>query len=243
MLFADTFNRWMEPEIPRAALRVLRRAGYTVHASGPVRGRPLCCGRTYLAAGMIDKARAEARRTLEALLPHARAGRPIVGLEPSCLLTLRDEFKALLPGPEAEDLARNALLFEELVARETAAGRMNLNLKSPGQKAYVHGHCHQKAAGVMGDMGKALATLSGLDTETIESSCCGMAGAFGYDADTIDVSVAMGEESLLPAVRNAEADALIIANGTSCRHQIEDGTGREALHLAQVFDRAQATDT
>ncbi len=240
VLFADTFNRWMEPDIPRAALRVLRQAGYTVHAASPMQGRPLCCGRTYLAAGMLDKARAEARRTLEALMPHVRAGRPIVGLEPSCLLTLRDEFKALLPGPEAEQLAAHALLFEEFVARETDAGRMALTVTEGARKAYVHGHCHQKAAGVMGDMAKALSTVPGLDAENIESSCCGMAGAFGYDADTIDVSLAMGELSLLPKVREAEQDALIIANGTSCRHQIEDGTGRTALHLAQVLDRAQS---
>ncbi|MEL6206206.1 MAG: FAD-binding and (Fe-S)-binding domain-containing protein, partial [Pseudomonadota bacterium] len=238
VLFADTFNRWMDPDIPRAALRVLQRAGYNVHAAGPLRGRPLCCGRTYLAAGMIDKARDEARRTLDALLPHVRAGRAVVGLEPSCLLTLRDEFKALLPGPEAEELAQSALLFEEFVARETKAGRMALDLGSSARKAYVHGHCHQKAAGVMPDMKTALGALPGLDAQTIDSSCCGMAGAFGYNADTIDVSLAMGELSLLPAVRKAEEDALIIANGTSCRHQIKDGTGRTALHIAQVLDRA-----
>ncbi|MEM1428508.1 MAG: FAD-linked oxidase C-terminal domain-containing protein [Pseudomonadota bacterium] len=242
VLFADTFNRWMEPDIPRAALRVLERAGYTVHAAGPLRGRPLCCGRTYLAAGMIDKARREARRSLAALLPHVRAGRPIIGLEPSCLLTLRDEFKTLLPGDDAEDLAGSALLFEEFVARETKAGRMDLRLTQGAANALVHGHCHQKAAGVMGDMATALSLVPGLDAETIDSSCCGMAGAFGYDAETIDVSLAMGELSLLPAVRAAAGDALIVANGTSCRHQIADGTGREALHLAQVLDRSQTLE-
>ncbi|MHA6345683.1 FAD-binding and (Fe-S)-binding domain-containing protein [Roseivivax sp. CAU 1761] len=240
VLFADTFNRWMDPEIPRAALNVLIRAGYTVHAAGPLKGRPLCCGRTYLAAGMIDEARYEAKRTLAALLPHIEAGRPIVGLEPSCLLTLRDEFKALLPGADTRRLAESALLFEEFVARETRAGRMVLDTRALAGKAYVHGHCHQKAAGVMGDMGAALGLVDGLRPETIESSCCGMAGAFGYDAETIDTSLAMGELSLLPAVRAAEADALMVANGTSCRHQIADGTGRRALHIAQVLDAASA---
>ncbi|MEM1130059.1 MAG: FAD-linked oxidase C-terminal domain-containing protein [Pseudomonadota bacterium] len=240
ILFVDTFGRWLEPDIPRAALRVLTRAGYTVHAANPNSGRPLCCGRTYLAAGMLDKARAEARRTLTALLPHIRAGRPVVGLEPSCLLTLRDEFKALLPGPEAEELADNALLFEEFVTLETHAGRMDLDLATPASRAYVHGHCHQKAAGVMDDMGTALAQIPGLNADTIQSSCCGMAGAFGYDAETIDVSLAMGELSLLPAIRDAAPEALIVANGTSCRHQIADGTGRQALHIAQLLDRSQA---
>ncbi|MGC9417434.1 MAG: FAD-binding and (Fe-S)-binding domain-containing protein [Rhodovulum sp.] len=237
VLFADTFNRWLDPGIPRAALRVLSRTGYTVHAASSGSGRPLCCGRTYLAAGMIDKAREEARRTLSALLPHVRAGRPVIGLEPSCLLTLRDEFKVLLPGDDARALAGQALLFEEFLAHEADAGPLNLPLAAGPSRAHVHGHCHQKAAGAMGDMARALALLPGLDTEVIDSSCCGMAGAFGYDAETIDVSLAMGELSLLPVVRQAEEDALIVANGTSCRHQIADGTGRRALHVAEVFDR------
>jgi len=237
LLFTDTFNRWMEPGIPRAALNVLTRAGYDVIAADAP-GRPLCCGRTYLAAGMIDKARAEARRTLQALMPHVHAGVPIVGLEPSCLLTLRDEFLTLLPGEEAKALSENAFLFEEFIAREAKAGRFDLPMTSPGISARVHGHCHQKAAGVMSDMDAALGLVPGLDSQTIESSCCGMAGAFGYGADTYDVSIRMGELSLLPAVREAAADDLIVANGTSCRHQICDGTGRHPLHIAEVFDRA-----
>jgi len=237
ILFTDTFNRWMEPEIPRAALRVLTRAGYEViTANAP--GRPLCCGRTYLAAGMIDKARTEARRTLDALMPHVRAGVSVVGLEPSCLLTLRDEFLTLLPGDDARLLSENAFLFEEFIARESRAGKLNLPLSDLGTTAHVHGHCHQKAAGVMGDMGQALALIPGLDPQEVESSCCGMAGAFGYQAETIDVSLRMGELSLLPAVRAAAPDDLLIANGTSCRHQIADGTDRRALHIAEIFDKA-----
>jgi Fe-S oxidoreductase len=235
-LFVDTFNRWFDPQIPRAALRVLSRGGYTVHPAGPGSGRPLCCGRTYLAAGMIDKARAEARRTLKALLPHVQAGRPIVGLEPSCLLTLRDEFKSLLPDEDSERLAKAAMLFEEFVAQETASGRLALDVRTRAQNALVHGHCHQKAAGTMDAMRATLSQVDGLSHETIESSCCGMAGAFGFAAETIEVSRAMGELSLLPAVRTAQADTLIIANGTSCRTQIADGTGRRALHVAEVLD-------
>ena len=237
ILFTDTFNRWMEPEIPRAALRVLVRAGYDViTVSGA--GRPLCCGRTYLAAGMIDQARAEARRTLDALIPHIRSGVPVIGLEPSCLLTLRDEFLTLLPGEDARHLSENAYLLEEFIARESRAGRFDLPMQDQGAVAHVHGHCHQKAAGVMGDMGYALSLIPGLDAQNIESSCCGMAGAFGYQAETVDISKQMGELSLLPAVRAAAAQDIVIANGTSCRHQISDGTGRQAEHIAQVFDRA-----
>lgn len=238
VLFTDTFNRWMEPDIPRAALNVLVRAGYEVIAAEPPDRRPLCCGRTYLAAGMIDRARSEARRTLRALLPHVRAGVPVIGLEPSCLLTLRDEFLTLLPGEEAQALSENALLFEEFIAREAEAGRFNLPMAAQAGAAHVHGHCHQKSAGVMTDLNRALGLVSGLEVENIESSCCGMAGAFGYGAETYDVSIRMGELSLLPAVREAANNDLIVANGTSCRHQIADGTGRRALHIAEVFDRA-----
>ena len=237
ILFTDTFNRWMEPEIPRAALRVLARAGYDVIAA-TAPGRPLCCGRTYLAAGMIDRARDEAGRTLDALIPHIRAGTPVVGLEPSCLLTLRDEFLTLLPGEDTRLLSENAFLFEEFIAREARAGRLNLPLSNLDRTAHVHGHCHQKAAGVMTDMDAALALIPGLDPQMIESSCCGMAGAFGYQAETHEISLKMGELSLLPAVRAAAPDDIIIANGTSCRHQIADGTARRALHIAEIFDRA-----
>jgi Fe-S oxidoreductase len=239
VLFTDTFNRWMEPRIPRAALKVLARAGYRVEPAQAEGGRPLCCGRTYLAAGMTDKAKAEAQRTLEALLPHVRAGRPILGLEPSCLLTLRDEFLTLLPGEDSKALAENALLFEEFVARELAEGRFKLDAGGmAGETVHVHGHCHQKAAGVMGDMDRALAALEGLEVRHVESACCGMAGAFGYGAETYDVSRRMGELSLLPAVRGAAPGHHVLANGTSCRHQIADGAGRDALHIAELFERA-----
>ena len=237
VLFTDTFNRWMEPDIPRAALNVLLRAGYDV-TTAEASGRPLCCGRTYLAAGMIDRARQEASRTLQALMPHIRAGTPIVGLEPSCLLTLRDEFLTLLPGEDARALSENAMLFEEFVAREAEADRFDLPMEAMGGAAHVHGHCHQKAAGVMPTMYRSLGLVPGLDAHAIESSCCGMAGAFGYGAETYDVSVRMGELSLLPAVRKAGNDDLVVANGTSCRHQIADGTGRRAYHIAEVLDKA-----
>ncbi len=238
MLFADTFTTWFEPDNARAAERVLKAAGY--HVSHPVNaeGRALCCGRTYLAAGMVEEARAEARRFIGAVRPAVEAGMPIIGLEPSCLLTLRDEFQALLPGTDV--LANSALLFEEFLARESKADRLNLPLKRPTwQKARVHGHCHQKAFGAMGAMQTCLDMIPDLDHGMIESSCCGMAGAFGYDASHYETSIAMAELSLLPAVRETEPETtVIIANGTSCRHQINDGTGRDALHLARLLDQS-----
>jgi FAD/FMN-containing dehydrogenase/Fe-S oxidoreductase len=240
ILFGDTFNRAFERENLEAAERVLVAAGYRLHRVFPQGGtRPLCCGRTYLASGQTDRARAEARRTLDALVPFVQAGARVVGLEPSCLLTFRDEFAALLPGEDSARLAGASLLFEELLAVDLAAGRITLPLADQGGRvAHLHGHCHQKAFGVMGSVETVLRGVPGLDVRVIESSCCGMAGAFGYGRDTIDVSLAMAELSLFPALRKAGPDDLVVADGTSCRHQIHDGLGLEARHVARVLDEA-----
>ena len=197
--------------------------------------RPLCCGRTFLSAGLVDKAREELQRSIGVLEAFARRGVPIIGLEPSCLLTFRDEALHLGLGEVAELVSQRALLFEEFLALETEAGRFKLDLASVAGKALLHGHCHQKSFGAMNAITATLKLVPQLDVEVIESSCCGMAGAFGYQAETVEVSRAMGELSLLPAVREAQPNALIVADGTSCRHQIEDGTGRRALHVAQVL--------
>ena len=237
ILFADTFNRYFERENLDAAVAVLTAAGYAVHVAQPADGkkRPLCCGRTFLSVGAVDQARAEALRTLTALAPFVDKGVPVVGLEPSCILSFRDEIPAMVKSDTASKLASLALTFEEFLAREHKAGRLDLKLKSTPQRALVHGHCHQKAFEAFGPVQTVLKLVPDLAVETIESSCCGMAGAFGYGADTIDVSLAMGELSLLPAVRKAPGDAIIVADGTSCRHQIHDGTGREAVHVARVL--------
>ena len=241
LLFVDTFSNYFAHENARAARRVLEAAGYTVHDNARSRERPLCCGRTFLAAGLVDEARAEARRTLEALLPFVRRGIAIVGLEPSCLLGLRDEFLDYGFGAEAKLLAANALLFEEFLVREKAAGRLALALRElPGSEALLHGHCHQKAFAAVKPIVEVLGWIPGLRTRMIESSCCGMAGAFGYEARHYAVSMAMGELSLLPAVRAAAPATLVVADGFSCRHQIHDGAGREALHTARVLERALA---
>ena len=239
VLFADTFTTWFEPDNARAAVAVLEAGGYRVHAAQPRARRPLCCGRTFLASGLVEEARREARATLAALSPFVEQGVPVVGLEPSCLLTMRDEVTALLPGPASAALAEHALLFEEFLCREHAAGRLSLALRANGRgRALVHGHCHQKAFGAMEAMTGCLGMVPELQVETIESSCCGMAGAFGYEAEHHAISLRMAELSLLPAVRAAAPDALIVANGTSCRHQIQDGAGREAVHAARVLANA-----
>jgi FAD/FMN-containing dehydrogenase/Fe-S oxidoreductase len=236
VFFADTFNRYFEPENIEAALRVLAAAGYGVHLPKPPDGaRPLCCGRTFLAVGLIDEARREAERCAAALAPFLEWGIPFVGLEPSCMLGFRDEIPALVKGEDGRRLAAHALLFEEFLAREAKAGTLKLPLQPVAKRALLHGHCHQKSFAVMPAVEAVLNLVPDLAVETVDSSCCGMAGAFGYGADTIDVSLKMAELSLLPAVRRADADTLVIADGTSCRHQIRDGSGREALHVARAL--------
>ncbi|HMD64649.1 MAG TPA: FAD-linked oxidase C-terminal domain-containing protein [Stellaceae bacterium] len=241
VLLVDTFNRYFEPKNARAAERVLIRAGYRVVSPDPASGRPLCCGRTFLSAGLVDEARHEARRMLLALAPHLAAGTPIVGLEPSCLLTLRDEFPAMLPGAATKALAGRAQLFEEFIDNERAADRFLLPL-SPmeGRTALLHGHCHQKAFGTVGAAVKALRLIPGLSVETFDSTCCGMAGSFGYEAEHYETSFKIGELGVLPKMRSASPDTLLAANGTSCRHQIADGAGREARHLVCILDDASA---
>jgi len=240
VLLVDTFNRYFEPENARAAAAVLQAAGYDVHLPHAADGRrPLCCGRTFLAAGLVDEARREARRVIEALSPYVERGVPVVGLEPACLLGLHDEFLSMLPGVESAELAMNAFLLEEFLAREHEAGRLDLKLGPlPEKKVLLHGHCHQKAFDAMPAVRKVLGLIPGLELEGIESSCCGMAGAFGYEAEHYGVSMKMAELALLPRVRQAAADELIVADGTSCRHQIRDGSGRPAVHVARVLERA-----
>jgi Fe-S oxidoreductase len=223
VLFVDTFNRYFEPENARAAMKVLQAAGHRVHAP-----RGLCCGRTYLSAGMVDAAKREAAKMQEALAPYVERGVPIVGLEPSCLYSLRDEHPAM----GFDKLARSALLFEEFLAREPGS----LKLKELKKDVLLHGHCHQKAFDAMPAVEKVLGMIPGLKVRTVQTSCCGMAGSFGYEAEHYDVSMKMGELALLPAVRKSP-DALIVADGTSCRHQIADGAGREALHVARLLER------
>ena len=248
VLFADTFNRIYERENLDAALRVLTAGGYRVHMPKPASGgRPLCCGRTFLSAGLVDEARSELDRLVAAFAPFAARGVPIVGLEPSCLLTLRDELASLRKDNDAKAVGAHALTFEEFLVREAEAGRLQLPLGAVAEKAMVHGHCHQKSFGAFKPVEWVLRLVPGLEVKTIESSCCGMAGAFGYGADTYDASIEMAELSLLPAVRGADQTTLVVADGTSCRHQIHDGAQREALHVARVLamslDRAKTNST
>ena len=248
VLFVDTFTDRFEPENARAAIAVLRAAGCRVDVAMPSANdaepaRPLCCGRTFLAHGMVDEAKREARRVVDALAGPVERGATVVGLEPSCLLSLRDEFLVMGLPEAARRIAAQSLLVEEFLVREHAAGRLDLALTPlPEKRALVHTHCHQKAFDAAAATHAALRLIPGLDVLPIESSCCGMAGAFGYGSAHYDVSMRMAEAALLPAIREAGPDTLVVAGGTSCRHQVADGTrtsGRvDALHAIRVIERA-----
>jgi len=240
LLFVDTFTRWFEPHVARAAAELLGAGGWQV-GTPRARRRPLCCGRTWLSSGMVDRARREAERLVAALAPAAREGIPIVGLEPSCLFTLKDEVPALVASTDADMVGEHAQLLEELLERWWNSGHQ-LPLRNAGDgRIMVHGHCHQKAFGATTSTLDLLRRIPGAQVSEIHSGCCGMAGAFGYQADHQDVSFAMGELSLFPAVRGAGEDVTLVADGTSCRAQIRDGTGRTAEHAAMVLRRACIT--
>ena len=256
VLFVDTFTRYFDTDVPRAAANVLIRLGFHPVAPRPLptRGRPLCCGRTYISAGLLGHARAELQRTIAALAPLARQGLPIVGLEPSCLLTLRDEALTLCPGEDARTVAEQASLIDEFLASRPSGhgtarppASATAPAASPAQAAtssapqaampptHIHGHCHQKAAGTAAATADALHATTGAPATLIESSCCGMAGSFGYTARHLRTSRAMGELGLFPALRAAAPGDTVVANGFSCRTQIRAGTGRHAKHLVQVL--------
>jgi Fe-S oxidoreductase len=233
-LLADTFNRYFEPENLRAALKVLAAAGYRAIVPN-TKGRPLCCGRTWLSAGMVDKAREEASRTMRRMPQDI----PVIGLEPSCLFTLRDEFRSLLPGAETARFADRAMLISEFLAKE----KPDMALRPLPGSARVHGHCHQKAFGAFPDVLSMLRMIPMMSAQPIVSSCCGMAGTFGYQTETDAVSRDMAEAALLPAVRAAAPNDFIVADGTSCRHQIRDLAGREAIHSIRLMERSLMQET
>ena len=206
-VFADTFSTHFDVTVPAAAVGVLVQAGYRVLPVLPAAGDPepkrgLCCGRTYLTHGLVDQARYEGQRTLAALRPAIAAGAPVIGLEPSCLLSLRDELYCLGLGAEVGMLGKNLYLLEEFLVREQARGRLDLVFHPVAAKVLVHGHCHQKAFGAMKSLRKVLAWIPELEYQLIDSSCCGMAGSFGLEAEHAQPSRAMAELALLTAKRS-----------------------------------------
>jgi FAD/FMN-containing dehydrogenase/Fe-S oxidoreductase len=235
VLFVDTFSGTFETENAICAARVLTRAGYSIHVPQKAQGH-FCCGRTYLSCGMVSKAKHRLSELIAAVEPLARAGIAMVGLEPSCLLTLRDEALSMGLGEPARVVAAQAMLFEEFMTGEIRRGRITLALKPAPAPILVHGHCHQKAFGVLEPTLEILRLIPNAQPKLIETSCCGMAGSFGYEASHHQVSMQMAEAALLPAVRAAPG-AIVVADGTSCRHQILQGSATRALHVAQLIDQ------
>ena len=245
VLLADTFNAYFENENLQAALKVLKEAGYRVHIpqknnaenktkTANTCSKEFCCGRTYLAAGMVDQAKETLGELVDHLAPYAEKGIPIIGLEPSCLFTLKDEALVMGFGERAITVSKHAQLLEEFLASEAKVGKLNLNLKATTRPVLFHGHCHQKSFAAVTPAMELLKLIPGAEPKLIESSCCGMAGSFGYEAEHIEVSKQMAELSLLPTIRKSP-DSWVVADGTSCRHQIHDGTQRDAVHIAQIL--------
>ena len=230
--FHDTFATYNYPRIGMAAVRLLEAAGFEVI----VEERRACCGRPMLSKGLVSDARKVARRNVALLAPYAKRGIPIVGTEPSCILTLRDEYRDLLPDdPDTVILADNAFMIDEFLAQLDASGDLGITWKQgPGPEVFFHGHCHQKA--LIG-VGPSLATLKAAGCQARESGagCCGMAGSFGYEVEHYDVSRLVGEERLFPAIKSTSRDTTIAVAGVSCRQQIEHFTNRNSRHIAEVL--------
>lgn len=234
VLFPDTFANYNEPHVAQAAVRVLEATGYRVILPE----RRICCGRPLISKGFLPELHGVIARQLDALEPYVAAGVPIIGLEPSCILTFRDEYLDLTDDPRAARLAEQTFLFDEFLARELAAGHLNVPVARPPRRArpyLLHGHCHQKALVGSSHALALLRTIPGAQIHEVDSGCCGMAGSFGYEAEHYTISQAIGERVLLPTVRALAADGVVVAMGTSCRQQIADLAGRRALHLAEAL--------
>jgi len=232
VLFHDTFMNYHEPGVGKAATLVLEAAGFEV-----LLAKRTCCGRPAISKGMLDDARRLAAENVETLHPFVREGIPIVGCEPSCILGFRDEYPDLVPGEKSKDLAHGSFLLEELLLREGSG----LAVRNPVEKMLVHGHCHLKALVGTEPLVSFLKTLGG-QVSLVESGCCGMAGSFGYEKEHFDISLQMAERRLAPAAREAPETTVLVAPGTSCRHQIHDTTGRRAYHPAEAAARALGLD-
>jgi Fe-S oxidoreductase len=230
LLFHDTFLNYNYPEIGKAAIRLLEGAGYEVCI--PERK---CCGRPMISKGLPEAARANAKYNVQQLHSWIEKGYSIVGCEPSCIFTFRDEYRDLLKGADVTALTKSSFLLEEFIVKEKQAGRWKLEFKRQQKMALIHGHCHEKA--LIGSRYLREAIALAYPIEEIDSGCCGMAGSFGYEKEHYDISVAIGRRRLFPAVEK-NADAIVIASGTSCRQQVEHATGRRPLHPAEALVQA-----
>jgi len=231
VLFHDTFNTFNDPHISIAAVGVLEAAGYEVILPGHH-----CCGRPLISKGLVKKARAAAKDTVAHLLPYAKEGLPIIGLEPSCLLSLQDEYLYLLPeNDDAQMVAQQSILFDEFIASLAKQDQLPLTFTRASRKILLHGHCHQRALVGTQPTRTVLTLPENYEVREVDTSCCGMAGSFGYEKEHYGISRTMAERRLIPEMRNASSDTLIVAPGTSCRHQLEHYEIQNVLHPAEVL--------
>ena len=229
VLFHDTFNNYNTPDVAIAAVRFLEKSGYRVALV-----EKKCCGRPMISKGMLSQAKEHAAWNIERLAPYAAKDTPVVGLEPSCLLTLRDEYPEFVRTEATKNVAKNSFLFEEFVMREIGAGRLKLDANGQGRKVLLHGHCHQKAL-VGAAPTIAMLKAAGYEVSEVDSGCCGMAGSFGFEKEHYDLSIKIGNRRLAPAVQSAGAEVEVVAPGISCRQQIEHLAGRQAKHPAELL--------
>jgi FAD/FMN-containing dehydrogenase/Fe-S oxidoreductase len=229
LLLADCFTTWNEPSVGRAAVRVLERAGYAVELANL-----FCCGRMLISKGFLTRARAWVRSQVGSLARRVADGTPILGLEPSCLLALVDEWPELAPGADSQRVAAAVQLADDWLAKQVSAGNCELSLLPRQGKCVLHGHCHQKALLGVAASAPALRLVPGLDVQVLDAGCCGMAGSFGFEKEHFDLSARIAGLALLPALRDVP-EATVAAPGTSCRHQIHDLAGRKALHPLEVL--------
>jgi Fe-S oxidoreductase len=235
VLFDDCFLSYNYPQVGRAATELLERAGFEV-----ILAKHDCCGRPMISKGLLEDARRAARRNVEALAPLVEKGTVVVGCEPSCLLTLRDEYLDLLRGHAAERVARQSYLFEEYLCKLEDEGKLGLQWKQERKKILLHGHCHQKAHIGTASTLQALRFPAGYEVSEINSGCCGMAGSFGFEKEHYDISRIIAETRLIPAVNAASPDTEIVITGVSCRQQISHFTRRTPRHAAEVLRDALA---
>jgi len=230
VLFHDTFMNYSEPHIGKAAVEVLEAAGFEV-----ILPNKRCCGRPMISKGMIERAIENARYNIDHLLPYVAEGTPIIGCEPSCISALTDDYVDLIPGQDATLVAEHTFMIEEFLLACHEKGELNLNFKDVHKDILLHGHCHQKAlVGIKPSVG-VLSLPPGYNVEVIDSSCCGMAGSFGYEKEHYDLSMKIGELRLFGAIKAKKGDFEVAAAGFSCREQIKQGTGKQAKHLIEVF--------
>jgi Fe-S oxidoreductase len=232
-IFNDTFTNYYNPGVGLAGAEVLRAAG--MPAALAPNG---CCGRPLISQGLLEEARTRAASNVDALYPLAESGGTFVYFEPSCLSAVREDAPSLLRGDaqrRARRIAEASVLFEELLARHWSSSPLEASIGTAPPKILLHGHCHQKAMGLLAPARSLLSKLPGTSVVDLDAGCCGMAGSFGYVRDHFDVSRAIGERRLLPAARRVGPDAVLVAAGVSCRHQIEDFTGTRALHPAELL--------